>query len=153
MGLKKGFYKDSKWFSMGSFSTSKFFSKITHRILYYTLWLFNKHCFTCTMREEEMPAGVSHSSSCSASRFVSPCPARFMSPPEGAVKHCHPFQSPLGKPWYPCLSSERVDLHAGEYKAKFHTSIWSFQTLTSAKAAPLSQLWFDSQVFKAGKDH
>lgn len=32
---------------------------------------------------------------------------------------------------------KKVRLPAGEYEVKFHTSIWSFQTLTSAKAAPL----------------
>lgn len=73
----------------------------------------------------KMPADLSHSSSCSA-RFMSWRPSWFMSLLEGATEQCHPSQSLLGKPWYPSPYFERVDLHAGEHKAKFH-SIWSFR--------------------------
>lgn len=153
MGLKKkkSFYEDLKWFVVGLLQLQSAFQRLTIKFFTMPRQWFNKCCFSRTIHEEEMPAGLSHSSSCSASRFMSPCPTWFMSPPAGAVEQCHPSQSPLGKPWYPSPRSERVDLHTGEYKAKFHTSIWSFQTLTSAKAAPLSQLWLTHRFLRPGR--
>lgn len=151
MGFKNSFTKTQSDFPWVLFQLQSAFQRLPIKFFTVPRWLFNKLCFSCTMHDEEMPAGLSHSSPCSASRFLSPCPVWFMSPPEGAVKQCHPSQSPLEKPWYPSPCSERADLHAGEYKAKFHTSFWSFQTLTSAKAAPLSQLWLSHRFSRPGR--
>lgn len=133
------------------FSISKCFLKISHQILYYTQAVILQELLFLYHVWRRNASGSVPQLILLNRRFMSPRPAWFMSSPEGAVEQCHSSQSLLGKPWYPSPCSERVGLHAGEYKAKFHTSFWSFQTLTSAKAAPLSQLWLTHGFLRPGR--